>query len=330
MPNVLICAEIENGAASPISRELLTAAMTALPDHRRLVAFVGDDLSGIEKSAGDLPAHQVFLIEHPRLASGDAGVFDAPVAALYDLCNQESPDVVLVARTDFGSNVGPRLAFRLGVSPAQDCADIAINPDTARLSVTRPVHGGNAMAVYEFVDDGPHVVIVRPGSFDQAEADSGAPEVLRHDPGPVIPEPRARLVDTVKVEAEGVPLQDADIVISGGRGLGGPEAFEQIQELADLLGAAIGASRAACDAGWTDHERQVGLTGKTVTPALYIAVGISGASQHMAGCTGSRNIVAINNDPDANIFRDARYGVVADWSQALPAFIATVRDLQSG
>ena len=330
MPNVLICAEVENGTVSPASLQLLTAAMTALPDHRRQIAFVGDDLSGIEGSAGDLPAHQVFVIEHPRLTNGDAGVFDAPVAALHDLCKQEAPQVVLVARTDYGANVGPRLAFRLGVTPAQDCVDIAIDPDTDRLRVTRPVHGGNAMAVYEFVDDGPHVVIVRLGSFDPANAIGGAPEVLRHDPATVISEPRARLVDTVKVEAEGVPLQDADIVISGGRGLGGHEAFEQVQELANLLGAAVGASRAACDAGWTDHERQVGLTGKSVTPALYIAIGISGASQHMAGCTGSRNIVAINNDPEANIFRDARYGVVADWKQVLPAFIATVRDLQAG
>ena len=330
MSNVMICAEIENGAVSPASLQLLTAAISSLPDHRRQVAFVGDDLSGISETAGSLPAHQVFLIEHPRLTSGDAGVFDAPVTALHDLCKQESPEVVLIARTDYGSNVGPRLAFRLGVAPAQDCVDLVIDPDTERLNVTRPVHGGNAMAVYEFVDEGPHVVIIRPGSFDPAGADGGAPDVLRHDPGPSISEPRASLLDTVKVEAEGVPLQDADIVISGGRGLGGPESFEQIQELADLLGAAIGASRAACDAGWTDHERQVGLTGKTVTPALYIAIGISGASQHMAGCTGSRNIVAINNDPEANIFRDARYGVVADWRQALPAFIATVRDLQAG
>ncbi len=330
MPKVLICAEIENGAVSPASRELLTAAMTALPDHRRQIAFVGDDLSGIQGSAGDLPAHQVFLVEHPRLSSGDAGVFDAPVAALHSLCKQESPDIVLVARTDYGANVGTRLAFRLGVTPAHDCMDIAIDTGTERLNVTRPVHGGNAIAVYEFVDDGPHVVIVRPGSFDAVEAHGGSPEVVHHDVSDAIPESRARLVDTVKVVAEGVPLQDADIVISGGRGLGGPEAFGQIQELADLLGAAVGASRAACDAGWTDHERQVGLTGKTVTPALYIAIGISGASQHMAGCTGSRNIVAINNDPEANIFRDARYGVVADWRQALPAFIATVRDLQAG
>ena len=330
MPRVLICAEIENGETSPASLQLLTAAMTALPDYGRQIVFVGDDLSSIAAAAVNLPADQVFLIEHPQLKDGGAGVFDAPVDALHDLCQRESPDVVLIARTDYGANVGPRLAFRLGVSPAQDCVDLAINTDTGRLNITRPVHGGNAVAVYEFTDDGPNLVIVRPGSFDAAEASGGSAEVIRHDPSCVISEPRARLLDTVTVQAEGVPLQDADIVISGGRGLGGPEAFASLDELADLLGAAVGASRAACDAGWTDHERQVGLTGKTVTPTLYIAIGISGASQHMAGCSGSRNIVAINNDPDANIFRDARYGVIADWRQALPAFVATVRDLQAG
>ena len=330
MPSVLICAEIENGELSPTSLQLLTAAMTALPDHTRQIAIVGDDLSGIAGSAATLPADQVILIEHSLLKNGDAGVFDAPVAALHDLCKAETPDIVLIARTDYGANVGPRLSFRLGVSPAQDCIDLAVDRYSGRLNVTRPVHGGNAMAVYEFADRGPCVVVLRPGSFDPAGVGGGSPEVIRHDVSDVISEPRARLVETVKVEPEGVPLQNADIVISGGRGLGGPEPFEHIEELASLLGAAIGASRAACDAGWTDHERQVGLTGKTVTPTLYIAIGISGASQHMAGCSGSRNIVAINSDPDANIFRDARFGVIADCRQALPAFIATVRDLQGG
>ena len=330
MPSVLICAEVENGDVSPTSLQLLEAASTALPAYRRQIAFVGADLSNNSAAASNLQADQVFLIEHPQLEHGDAGVFDAPVVALHDLCQRESPDVVLFARTDYGSNVGPRLAFKLGTVPAQDCIDIAVDPDTRRLNVTRPVHGGNAMAVFEFTGDGPHVVIVRPGTFEQADAGGGTPNIVRHDPAGTIPEPRARLVDTVKVEAEGVPLQDAEIVISGGRGLGGQEAFEQIDELASLLAAAVGATRAACDAGWIDHERQVGLTGKSVSPALYIAIGISGASQHMAGCSGSRNIVAINNDPDANIFRDARFGVIADWRQALPAFIATVRDLQAG
>ena len=156
-----------------------------------------------------------------------------------------------------------------------------------------------------------------------------AADVIRVD---VTVEPsaiRVRRVESVSQEVEGVRLEDAAVVVAGGRGLGGPEPFDRLRELADLLGGAVGASRAACDAGWVDHSLQVGLTGKSVTPDLYVTVGISGASQHMAGCSGSRNIVAINRDADANIFRDASYGVAGDWQKVLPAFIEAVRELVS-
>ena len=138
---------------------------------------------------------------------------------------------------------------------------------------------------------------------------------------------KTRVVETVKRKSEGIRLEDASIVISGGRGLGGPEPFEELEELARLLGGAVGASRAVCDAGWLDHSHQVGLTGKTITPDLYIMVGISGASQHMAGCSGAKNIVAINRDADANIFKEARFGVADDWKKVLPSFLETVREL---
>ena len=135
------------------------------------------------------------------------------------------------------------------------------------------------------------------------------------------------LVETVVEESEGIPLEQADIVVSGGRGLGGSEPFDNLRELCGLLGAALGASRAACDAGWIDHSHQVGLTGKNISPTTYITVGISGASQHMAGCSSARNIVAIDKDPEANIFSHARYGVVGDWAKVLPAFTAAVAEL---
>jgi electron transfer flavoprotein alpha subunit len=138
---------------------------------------------------------------------------------------------------------------------------------------------------------------------------------------------RVRHVETVEAAGEGVRLEDAAVVVSGGRGLGGPEPFAQLGELADLLGGAVGASRAACDAGWVDYSHQVGLTGKTITPSVYITVGISGASQHMAGCSGAKNIVAVNRDREANMFKEASYGVVGDWEKILPAFIETVREL---
>ena len=138
---------------------------------------------------------------------------------------------------------------------------------------------------------------------------------------------RVRNIRTVAQAGEGVRLEDANIVVAGGRGLGGPEPFELVGQLADLLGGAMGASRAACDAGWIDHSYQVGLTGRTIAPNVYITVGISGASQHMAGCSGAKHIVAINKDREANIFKDASYGVVGDWQAVIPSFMETVRDL---
>ena len=138
---------------------------------------------------------------------------------------------------------------------------------------------------------------------------------------------KSKLVETVKEESEGVRLEDASVIIGMGRGLGGPEPFSQLEELAKVFNGAVGASRAVCDAGWLDHSYQIGLTGKTVTPDVYITVGISGASQHMAGCSSSKNIVAINKDGDANIFKEASFGVVGDWEKVLPAFTATAREL---
>ena len=128
---------------------------------------------------------------------------------------------------------------------------------------------------------------------------------------------------------EGIRLEEAKVVVSGGRGLGGPEPFSVLENIATELGGAVGASRAACDAGWIDHSHQVGLTGKSISPEVYIAVGISGASQHMAGCSSSRAIVAINTDPDSNIFREARFGVVGDWENVLPSFLDAVRELKA-
>jgi len=138
---------------------------------------------------------------------------------------------------------------------------------------------------------------------------------------------KIKRIETVNRKADGISLEEASVIVAGGRGLGGPEPFEQLQALADILGGAVGASRAVCDAGWLEHSYQIGLTGKTVTPDLYITVGISGASQHMAGCSGAKDVVAINKDGDANIFKTASFGVVGEWEKVLPAFIDKVKEL---
>ena len=192
----------------------------------------------------------------------------------------------------------------------------------------RPVYGGSALAKFEFGESQTNVAIMRVKSIEPLPEDnnkSGDIEVLKLD----LAESKisTTIIETVKQESEGIKLEDASVIIGGGRGLGGPEPFDQLEELAKLFNGAVGASRAVCDAGWLDHAYQIGLTGKTVTPDLYIMIGISGASQHMAGCSASKNIVAINKDGDANIFKDARYGVVGDWEKVLPSFTSTVKEL---
>ncbi len=237
---------------------------------------------------------------------------------------------MLLSKTDAGADIGPRLATRIGAALAQDCTAVGLDSD-GRLTATRPVYGGNAVARMSFGPGQTGVAIVRGKVYEPLDADSTRTgEIVemepKIDPGRV----RVRSIRKVVQTTTGIRLEDAAAVVSGGRGLGGPEPFEHLADLATLLGGAVGASRAACDAGWIDHASQVGLTGKTITPDIYITVGISGASQHMSGCSGAKNIVSINSDESANIFKESRYGVVGDWKAVLPAFLATVRELRSG
>ena len=326
MGDILVLGELEEGRLQSSTHELLAlgrslggAVAAAIPGH------AGRGLDDAAAEAISRGADAVYLVEHPLLGDGSV---DAHLSAVEQLCRQTSPSVVLVGRTAIGRELGPRLAFRLGVGLAQDCLDVRNDPDTGRVVASRPVYGGNAVSVVTFPDEDPQVVVVRAKVYEPLEADpgrSGGVESFAADLDPSVV--RSKVVETVRQEAEGVRLEDASIVVGGGRGLGGPEPFETLQELADLLGGAMGASRAACDAGWLDHSYQIGLTGKTITPELYITVGISGASQHMAGCSSAKNLVAINKDGEANIFKEARYGVVGDWTKVLPSLMETIREL---
>ena len=259
------------------------------------------------------------MLEHEALGDADNATFDAATDVLTALAGDLHADVILFARNDRSSVVAPRLAFRIGAAFARDCTG-------ARIIVTRPVYGGNANARFRIPAGSTSVITLRPGSFEPAIARASA-DIQKFDVSEYIRGPRSTLLRTVQEQQAGVRLEDAEVVVSGGRGLGGPEPFKQLAELAELLGGALGASRAACDARWIDHSHQVGLTGKTVNPKLYLAWGISGASQHMAGCSSARNIVAVNTDPAASIFSDARFGVAGDWSKVLPAFISAIRDI---
>ena len=328
MQGILVLGELDQSGLAGVTGELLSLARSLADEigGEVSVSLQGASVGSEADDAIAMGADTAYKVENPLLSEPQ---IDAHLSALEQVARQIEPSIILVGRTPLGRDVGPRLAFRLGVAVAQDCVEVSVNADTGRVKATRPVYGGNAMASVSFTGDSAQVVIVRPKTIEANEPDSartGSVKEFSADLDESVI--KARLVETVSQESEGVRLEDAGIVISGGRGLGGPEPFEQLQALSDLLGGALGASRAACDAGWIDHSHQVGLTGKTITPDLYITVGISGASQHMAGCSASKNIVAINRDEDANIFKSATYGVVGDWNKVLPSFMETLRELR--
>ena len=318
MTSVLLVGECDDsGSLGQPALQAITAA-NRLTDPEITVVIVCD----LPTSVSSLPVDLVLGI--PKVDESDIGIYEQATTDIFQIINRVHPDVVLFNKSDFGSLVAPRVAFRLGVVFASDCMEIS-NVDGS-IVVTRPVFGGSALADFE-VATTQSVITLRPGSFS-ASTETGNPSVEEFI-SDVTVDQRASVLDTIEESREGVRLEDANVIVSGGRGLGGPEPFSVLHDLANVLEGAVGASRAACDAGWIDHAYQVGLTGKSVTPDLYIAVGISGASQHMAGCSSSRAIVAINKDADSNIFKEARYGVVGDWEKVLPAFLSAVRDIKS-
>ncbi len=322
---VLVFAEVKDGKLLGVAREAVALGNT-------LVAQAGGEVSAVV-IAGSTAEHakaliaagakKVYAADNPAL---DGYQPDAHLQVLQRALDKAQPKVVIMGQTDTGKDLAPKLAFRNKASLTMDSVDVAMNGGAIR--VTKPVYGGNAQAIYESNAE-MHVVCIRAKAFEATEpntANQGAVEKLDAtiDESKV----KVRVTQVKKQESTGIRMEDAPIIVSGGRGLGGPEPFAKLQELAKALGGAVGASRAVCDAGWLPHSFQVGLTGKTVTPDLYIAVAISGASQHMAGCSGAKSIVAINKDKDANIFKEARFGVVGNWEEILPAFMEMVKELR--
>ncbi|BAS26085.1 electron transfer flavoprotein subunit alpha/FixB family protein [Limnochorda pilosa] len=232
---------------------------------------------------------------------------------------------VLVPGDDAGRELAPRLAFRLNAGVVTDAVQVAW--EGGRLETRRPVYGGKAVAALALQGQ-VGVIQVKDRAFDAAEPDparTGQAEEIPAEGG----SPRMKVVEQVREEVEGIPMEEAPVVVAGGRGMGGPEPFQtELNELARILGGAVGASLAAVDAGWVPPSYQVGQTGKSVAPNLYVAVGISGASQHVAGIAGAKHVVAINKDAEAPIFRVAELGLVGDWKEVLPAFIQAVRELR--
>lgn len=327
MSNILVIGELLDGKPNPITGELISAArkLSVVSGQEIGVVFTFETAAGIDQKSLNYGADKIYLVEHPLLSNEN---IEAHLAALEQVCTLISPSIILAGKTGLASDVVPRLAFKFGVGLAQDCVGLDIDEKSGDIVATRPVYGGNALATFKFTSVEPKVCVIRNNVFESPLSDMEVGvEIHRIEVEIDDSLIRTKLVEVVRRQSSGIRLEDASIVIGGGRGLGSSEAFDQLNELAELLGGAVGASRAVCDAGWLDHDYQIGLTGKTISPDLYIMVAISGASQHMAGCSGAKNIVAINKDADANIFREARFGVVGDWEKILPSFVETVREL---
>lgn len=324
---ILVIGEVtEEGSLGGVTGELLAVA-------RRLaeglgaevsVALLGKNATELAKDAIALGADKVSVSEDALLHDQQV---DAHLSALQQISADVNPEVIISGRTLTGRDIGPRLAFRLGVALMQDCVDVAVDSTTKRVIATRPVYGGNALARVSSPGD-PQFVCVRPMVFEALQPDSSRQgEVIQAQISLDATVVKVRRVEQVKEESTGIKLEEAKVVVSVGRGIGGEENLPPFQDLAKTLGAALGASRAVVDAGWLDHSYQVGLTGKSIAPDLYLTWAISGASQHMAGCSNSKVIVAVNRDKDANIFKDAQFGVVGEWQKVLPGFSAMVAEL---
>jgi electron transfer flavoprotein alpha subunit len=324
---ILVFGELADGKLASITTELLGCG-------RRLADELEEDLccvlacdavSGASKEAFAFGADKVYVIEDPALKEYQA---DSYMQVAQKLAADLSPRVILMGQTSMGRDLAPRLAFRLGTSVTTDCLDLRVDPGTKLLVQTRPVYGGNAQAVFtsELM---PQIVTIRTKAMSPSERDDSRkreaiPTKVDIDTSKV----RTKILEVVKEEAAGIKLEDAPVIVSGGRGMGGPQPFQTtLKELADLLHGAVGASRPPADNGWVPEGLHIGLTGKIVAPDIYFAIAISGASQHTAGCSGSKHIIAINKDPEANIFREAEFGVVGKWEDVVPALTNKLKEL---
>ena len=306
---ILVIAEHKNGALSEATRELL-----GLPFGQGEVHAVaaGEGVEPLAASLGQLGAAKVHLIDSPVLADGTGESLDQAIGQFIE---QLAPDAVLVAHTPLGKDLAPRLAAALDAALATDC--IQVNLDGGEVTVRRPVYAGKATAEVEFTDDSLKVITVRPRTVKAPEPDAArSAEVATV--AVELPEQKTALREILAGGNERPDVTEAAIIVTGGRSLGSAENFCVIEDFADSIGAAVGSSRAAVDAGYRPYRDQVGQTGKVVSPQVYIACGVSGAIQHLAGMRTSKHIVVINTDPEAPIFQVADYGIVGDLFEVVP------------
>jgi len=318
--SIVVFAEQRGGALRKITFEVISEGKrlaTAAGDSLK-VLLAGDNVSGLAEELKKFGPDEIAVVNSDKLADYTT---ESYAGVLTDYVKQENPSLVLLGHSAIGKDLAPRVTARLGAGLVSDC--IEINYDGGDFSFIHPIYAGKAVATYK-VNSAVKIATLRPNIFAMEEAE-GAANVV--DFAPEVAASRTTVKEVIQQAGDRPELTEADIICSGGRGLGNPEGFDLIEQLADALGAAVGSSRAAVDAGWRDHQAQVGQTGKVVSPNLYIACGISGAIQHLAGMGSSKCIVGINKDPEANILTVADFGIEGDLYKVVPALIEKLKEV---
>ncbi len=317
--------EQNDGKAHPVAWELLGAATQLAKDLEGGVVegvLLGHEVDDIAQEAFQYGAKRVYLIDDPVLANYRNLPYGIGIS---NLVKKYEPNILLIGASIPGRDLGSTIATRVGTGLTADCTQLAIDEKQKILAATRPTFGGNLMATILCRKHRPQMATVRPRVLPMPEPNPGAGgEVIREPLNMTEADVPVKLVRLIP-QAEELNIEHADVIVAGGAGVGGADGFQMLDELANLLGGIVGASRPAVDAGWIGYDHQVGQTGKTVRPKLYIAAGISGAVQHRVGMSGSDYILAINSDPDAPIFQVANLGIVGDLYEVIPEMIEQVK-----
>ncbi len=323
--NIWVLAEQRKGKVANVALEGIGLArkLAASSSQEVWAVLLGQGVEGLAETLIQAGADVVLVAEHPKL---DAFRDDPYVDVLAHLVTAHKPAAFILGANSTGRSLAPRLASKLRAGLAADCTELTWEAGKGLVAV-RPTYGGNVLATVVFPEVRPQIATLRPKAAPRPALDpSRRGRVEKADLGGLELRDRVRLLEQVETGGGQVKLEEADVVVSGGRGMGGPEKFTIIKELADALKGAMGASRAAVDAGWLPYAHQVGQTGKTVSPKVYIACGISGAIQHLAGMKSSEIIVAINKNPEAPIFKLATYGIVGDLFEIVPLLTKAIKE----
>ncbi len=325
---IMTYCEIIEGRLPSISKQVLGCGRKLADDlgQELSAVLIGSEVESLAQEAVALGADKVYVVDDPLLKDYQT---DTYMCVMEKAAKQAMPQILILGQTSVGRDLAPMLAFRLDTTSTLDCVALAIDPDTKLLLRTKNIYGGNAQATFT-CDAFPQIATVRDKVMSPKDPDpSKQGDIIKIDADLDPSKVRTRLVKRLKEEEEGIRLEDASIIVSGGRGIGSAEGFAQLRELASILKGAVGASRPPCDNRWIASNMQVGITGKIVNPDIYIAIALSGSIQHLSGCSQSKSIIAINKDPEASIFNYADFGVVGDWKKVLPSFRDKLKELLS-